>query len=187
MEPPSSTSRWVFRWRAGPRRHDLGHLVKFGDAGWDQIVVAPVVVLGPGVELPVGVGAFAGDVGFLDEDGAGVAKPDAVGGPLMEVDPREIGASALEDAGGAAFGSQIVDQNVHVFDTREEADDLRIDPGDRLEFSGASPRRLWGPGDPRSGGVRSPLGGHAVCGDSHRVRRYLLWQRFWLQGYRVRR
>ena len=66
----------------------------------DLVVAVPVVVLGPGVELPVGDGEVA--CGIFDEDGAGVAEPDAVGGPVVEVEAGEVGSAALEDAGGTA-------------------------------------------------------------------------------------
>jgi hypothetical protein len=44
----------------------------------------------------------------------------------------------------------------------EVADDLGVDPGDGLEFSGPV-LGVMGPGDPGRG-VRGPLGGHAVVG-----------------------
>jgi hypothetical protein len=122
------------------------------------IVAAPVVVLGPGVELPIGDGEVAG--GIFDEDGAGVAEPDAVGGPVVEVEACEVGSGAAEVAGGAVFGGEVVDEDVDVFDLGEVADDFGVDPGDGLEFSGPV-LGVVGPGDP-GGGVGGPLGGHAV-------------------------
>ena len=98
--------------------------------------------------------------GVLDEDGAGVAEPDAVGAPVVEVQAGEVGALAAEHAGGALFGGDVVDEDVDVFDLREVADDFAVDPGDGLEFVGPV-LGVVGPGDP-GGGVRSPLGGHAV-------------------------
>ncbi len=50
---------------------DLRDVVVMGDVHGDLIVALPVIVLGPGVELPVGGGEVA--VGVFDEDGAGVA------------------------------------------------------------------------------------------------------------------
>jgi len=50
---------------------ELGDVVVSGDVLGDLVVAAPVVVLGPGVELPVGDGEIA--CGIFDEDGAGVA------------------------------------------------------------------------------------------------------------------
>ncbi len=55
----------------------------------------------------------------------------------------------------------VVDQNVDLLDAREMADDLRIDPRNRLELArpvGAIVR----PRDPR-GLVRLPLGRHAIA------------------------
>jgi len=104
---------------------------------------------------------FGGGFGhLLDEDGAGVAEPDAVGGPVMEVEAGEVGSGAAEEVGGAALGGEIVDEDVHILHSRQVADDLAVDPGDRLEFAGPV-FGVVGPGDP-GGGVWGPLGGHAV-------------------------
>ncbi len=72
-----------------------------------------------------------------------------------------LAPARLEDAGGALLGGVVVDEDVDVFDAGEMADDFGVDPGDGLEFS----RPVIGvvrPGDP-GGGVRRPLGGHAVA------------------------
>ena len=124
----------------------------------DLVVALPVVVLGPGVELPVGDGEIA--AGIFDEDGAGVAEPDTVGGPVVEVEAGEVGSGAAEEAGGTVLGVGVVDEDVDVFDSGEVADDLGVDPGDGLELAGPV-LGVVGPGDP-GGGVRGPLGGHAV-------------------------
>jgi hypothetical protein len=71
----------------------------------------------------------------------------------------------LQDGGGAALGGEVVDQDVDVFDAGEMADDLGVDPGDGLELAGPVVG-VVGPGDP-GGGVRGPLGGHAVDGGGH--------------------
>ena len=57
--------------------------------------------------------------------------------------------------------ASVVDEDVDVFDLREVADDLAVDPGDGLELAGPV-LGVVGPGDP-GGGVRGPLGGHAVA------------------------
>ena len=152
IDPPSRTTRW------SPNRWlPLLQAEFFGDMVGDFVVELPVVVLGPGVELPVrdGDGVFV-----FHEDRAGVACPDAVGGPLVEVDARDVCACALQDSVGAFCGGCIVDEDVHVLDAGEVADDVGVDPGDGREFA----RPVVGvvrPGDP-GGGVRVPLGGHAV-------------------------
>ena len=58
------------------------------------------------------------------------------------------------------LGVGVVDEDVDVFAAGEVADDLGVDPGDGLEFSGPV-FGVVGPGDP-GGGVGLPLGGHAV-------------------------
>ena len=137
---------------------ELGHVVVFGDVLGNLVVATPVVVFGPGVELPVGDGDFAG--GFFYKDWAGVAEPDPIRGPLMKVEAGEVSSGALEQTGSAALGGEVVDEDVHIFDSRQVADDLAIDPGNGLKFSGPV-FGVMGPGDP-GGGVGSPLGGHAV-------------------------
>ena len=134
------------------------HVVEVGDVLGDEVVVAPVFVLGPGVELPVGDGDVA--LGVADKYWAGVAEPDAVGAPAVEVQVGEVGALAAEHVDGALFGGLVVDEDVDVFDLGEVADDLAVDPGDGGEFVGPV---VWvvGPRDP-GGGVGRPLGGHAV-------------------------
>jgi hypothetical protein len=130
----------------------------FGYVLGDLIVAAPVVILGPGIELPVGDGEFA--LGIFDEDGAGIAEPDPVGGPMVEVETGEVSSGALEQAGGTALGDQVVDENVNILDARQMANDFCVDPGDGLEFVGPV-FGVVGPGDP-GGGMGGPLGGHTV-------------------------
>ncbi len=139
---------------------ELGDVVVSGDLLGDLVVAAPVVVLCPGVELPVGDGEVA--CGVFDEDGAGVSEPDAIGLPLVEVETGEIGSGAAEVADGAVFGVGIVDEDVDGLDLGEVADDFGVDPGNGLKFSGPV-LGIVRPGDP-GGGMRSPLGGHAVVG-----------------------
>ena len=134
-----------------------GHGIEAGDVSGDLVVVEVVGVLGPGVELPVGDGDLASRT--RDEDRAGVAEPDAVSTPGVEVQASEVSALAAEHAVGSLFGGDVVYQDVNVFHARKMADDLAVDPGDGLEFAGP----VFGvvrPGDP-GGGVRGPLGGHA--------------------------
>ena len=57
-----------------------------GDLFRKGVIELPVLVLGPGVELPVGERDFALLVFY--EDGAGVTQPSAIGGPLVEGDAR---------------------------------------------------------------------------------------------------
>jgi hypothetical protein len=139
---------------------ELGDVIVLRDVLGDLVVAAPVVVLCPGVELPVSDGEVA--CGVFDEDGAGVAEPDAIGLPLMKMEAGQVGSGAAEVAGGTAFGVFVVDENVDGFDLGEVTDDLAVDPGDGLEFSGPV-FGVVGPGDP-GGGVSGPLGGHAVVG-----------------------
>ena len=137
---------------------ELGQVVELRYAVRDLVVVVVVWILGPGVELPVGDGSVACRV--FEEDGAGVAEPDAVGGPAMEVDAGEVGSGSVEDAVGAPLGRDVVDEDVDLFGAGEVAGDLGVDPGNGLEFAGPV-FGVVGPGDP-GGGVGGPFGGHTV-------------------------
>ena len=148
----------------------LGHAVELGYVVGDEVVAAPVVVLGPGVELPVGDGKFAGGVFY--EDGAGVAEPDAVSGPAVEVGAGHVGSGALEVVSGTLLGGLVVDEDVDVFAAGEVADDFGVDPGDGLKFSGPI-LSVVRPRDP-GGGVEGPLGGHAVIEVARCVRLFVL-------------
>ena len=108
--------------------------------------------------MPVGDRKLAR--GVAGEDGTGVAHPDAIGLPLVKVDTRYICAVTLQHRAGAVFGCLIVHQNVHIFDARQMPHDLRVDPGDGLEFAGPV-LGVVRPGEP-GGGVRLPFSGHAI-------------------------
>ena len=135
------------------------HLEKLGDVRGNFVVVMPVRIFSPGVEAPVSEGNIVFCI--LYENRAGVTQPDAVSAPAMEAHTGEVGVMAREHARSAFFGGGIVDEDVDVFDVGEMADDFAIDPRDGLEFPGPV-LRIVGPGDP-CGGVRRPLGGHAVA------------------------
>jgi hypothetical protein len=81
---------------------------------------------------------------------------------MVKVETGEISSGAEENAASTFFGILVVDEDVDVFDLGEVADDLGVDPGDGLEFSGPI-LGVVGPADPGSG-VRRPFGGHAIAG-----------------------
>src|SRR5580698_7315481 len=122
------------------------------------IVTMPIVILGPGIELPIGDGEVAFWV--FDEDWTGVSKPDAVCGPLVKVQASHIGSGATEQASDASLGIRVVYEDVHIFHLREMADNLAIDPRNGLKLAGPV-LGVVRPGDP-SGGVRSPFSRHAI-------------------------
>ena len=78
----------------------------------------------------------------------------------MKVETGEIGSGAEKDAVGAFFGGFVVDEDVDILNLGKVANDFGVDPGNGLKFS-RPVFGVMGPGDP-GGGVRSPLGGHAV-------------------------
>ena len=125
----------------------------------DLVVAAPVVVLGPGVELPVGDGEVC-PWGFLTKMGPESRSQTRSVGQWWKWRRARLAPARRRMVGGAAFGGEVVDEDVDVFDAGEVADDFGVDPGDGLEFAGPV-LGVVGPGDP-GGGVWGPLGGHAV-------------------------
>jgi hypothetical protein len=104
-------------------------------------------------------------VGALDEQGAEVAGPTAVGGGVDEGDAVVPGAGSWQGA-CAGLGAQVAgNEDPHVFVAREDADDLAVEVRDGFELAGPV-GGLMGPGEP-GGGVRFPLGGHAEGGGAH--------------------
>jgi hypothetical protein len=97
---------------------------------------------------------------IANEDGAGVAGPDAVGGPLVEEDVIDVGVGTLEDAERAGFFFRVLNDEVDVFVCGEETDDFRVEPGDGLEFAGPV-FRVVRPREP-GGLMGGPFGGEAV-------------------------
>ena len=93
-----------------------------------------IVVLGPTVETPMGVGDFAG--GILYADGSGVAHPAAIGGNAEEIYGGEIGAGFLQDGADSGFGFFIFDQEIDPLNLRQVADDFREGPRNGRKFSG---------------------------------------------------
>jgi hypothetical protein len=138
-----------------------------GGAGGEfagAVVAGPVVVLGPAVEVEFDGGA--GGVGAVDEEGAEVAGPTAVGGGVDEGDTVVPGAGLTEE--GAGLGAKVAgDENADEFVAGEDADDFAVEVGDGFEFT-------WpvggfvGPGEP-GGSVGFPFGGEAEGGGHGRV------------------
>ncbi len=147
---------------------EAGEFEIFGDGGGEGVVEGVVVVFGPGVEFEIDQGSFGFRVSSfefsLEEDGAGVAGPDAVGGLGVEGDVGEVGVVAFKNFGdifrkAVAFGR--LHKDVHAFGLREEADDLRVDPGDGFELVGPI-LVVVGPGDPCRF-MLGPFRGHGVA------------------------
>ena len=136
-----------------------GEAEERGNAAGELVVELAVRVLGPAIEEPVGEGNLA--LCVADKDGAGVPRPTAVSGPAVKAHVVEVGASALENTGHALQRLAVFDDDVDLLVAGEQAHDLRIEPGDGLEFSGPV-LGIVGPGEP-GGFVRFPFGRHAVA------------------------
>src|SRR5579863_2283614 len=98
---------------------------------------------------------------LFQEDASGVAQPDAVGGPAVEANVRGERVGAFEDAARASGRRGVADDQLDPLVLRQMADDLGINPGNRLKLSRPVAVEMR-PGEP-GGGVRLPLGGHAVA------------------------
>ncbi len=72
-------------------RSPAGQVQQFGGFHRELVVELPVLVFRPGIETPVGDGdGVLRRIGSGYEDGAGIAHPHAVGGPLMEVHALQV-------------------------------------------------------------------------------------------------
>ena len=153
---------------------DCGHRVEFGNVLWNQVVVAPVAVLGPAVEAPVGDGQVVAAVSFvvvppegdllfgghaLHEDRPGIPQPDAICTPVVKMKARHVGPLPPQHPRYALFDDEIVHEDVYLLNAGKPTNDLAIHPGDGLELAWPV-QRVMRPGDP-GGSVGSPFGGHA--------------------------
>ncbi len=105
----------------------------------------------------------------LHENGARVARPHAVGRPLVEVHAGQIHPGTLQHAARPLLRVCVLDQDVDLLHCGKLAHDLRVNPGNGLEAA----RPVGGivrPCDPGCA-VRLPLGRHAVA---QRLRRCVL-------------
>jgi hypothetical protein len=101
MLPPSRTTRWP-RGNTGVQLGRWSSSAAFKEAGRQ----AASRVLRPGIEAPVGDGdgAFLRR-GFGNKDGAGIAQPHAVGGPLVKVHASQLRAGSRQHAARALLGA----------------------------------------------------------------------------------
>ena len=100
------------------------------------VVQPPIVVLGPGVEPPVGEGDPP--LAVAHEDRAGITRPSAIGGPAVEIYLIEIDAGAMEHSPHTFFGGGILDDQLHALMRGEQAHDFGIEPGNGRKFAGPS-------------------------------------------------
>ena len=123
------------------------------------VMIAVMVVFGPGIEAPVRERRSA-PAAVATKDGAGVAGPSAIGGPRRRTSRAQIGAAFGQHVASLSFGGAIPNQDAHVFDAREMADDISIDPRDGREFPRpvvavrAARRATWPRGGSHSAGMR---------------------------------
>ncbi len=106
--------------------------------------------------------------GRRQEDAARVARPHAIGAPMMKA--NILGecvrkrARFFEHRARPLFPTPVIDDQVHTLMPRQGADDLGIDPWDRFKLARPVAPQMR-PSEPGRL-VRFPLGGHAValCG-----------------------
>ncbi len=130
--------------------------------------MAVVVVLGPGVELPVDQADAVGRSSALTP----AASLTTNVGPESRSQTRSVAAlknrtrsrstpTAIELVGHPALHRAIADDDVDRLDAAQVPDDLGVDPGDRRELAGPVVAVVR-PGDPGRR-VRLPFGGHAIA------------------------
>src|ERR1700694_318517 len=123
----------------------------------DFVVLLPVGVFGPGVEVKPSDGELCWRAILADEDRPEVPGPAAIRWKAQELDTLAIHADLVEDAAGAQLTGEGVADYPPAPAGRELADDLAVGPRDR----GKLPRpiaRVVGPAEPGRR-VRLPLGG----------------------------
>src|SRR3954463_11047464 len=86
----------------------------------------------PAIEVPVCRGKLPSTA---HEDRARVARPDAIGGPMVKADRTRESATLLQNFAGALFRRGVVDNDVDFFSTGKMADDLRVDMGNAGELA----------------------------------------------------
>src|SRR6266566_10007652 len=87
----------------------------------DLVVLLPVLVLGPGVEMEAGDGEIPSRASH--EDRAVVARPAAIRGEAQKIHALEIDADLLENPARLSLVARGVDENPDDFAPRERADD----------------------------------------------------------------
>src|ERR1043165_2879345 len=72
--------------------------------------------------------------GTFQEDAAGVAHPNAVGGPAMKADVGREGVGSFENPAGVLSRGRILHDQLDTLVLCQIADDLGINPGNRFEL-----------------------------------------------------
>ena len=125
-------------------------------------ILAPIIVLGPGVEMKMNNGRFGALAreGAFDEERAGIAGPAAIRRMQHKLNVPQIHADVLENTAGVGLVFLVPDDETNLFAGGNFPDHLAIDPRDDLEFAGPV-AGVVGPAEPR-GFMGFPFGGHGV-------------------------
>jgi hypothetical protein len=126
-------------------------------------IVFPVRIFGPGIEAPVGE---SDGILVPDKDRAGIAGPDPVRAPEMELHAFAVNVAVAQHLLSRMFFRRGSDDEVHIFRAGKMADDIGKDPGDGLKLSRPI-IAVVRPGQPGSG-VRLPFRGHAIAEQARR-------------------
>src|ERR1051325_2714056 len=92
----------------------------------------PVGILCPGIESPIGE-CYLSFV--FNEDRAGIARPDAIGWPDVELHPLDINMAEAQDFLRRLFFTRRSHNEIYIFHTHQMPDDISKDPRDRLELA----------------------------------------------------
>ncbi len=141
---------------------ELLELQFFANTFRKLVIMLPVGILGPRVEAPVGK---SNSLLVPDEDWAGVARPDTIGGLEVKLHALGFDVAPLQDLARCLLLARGCHDQVYVFMAGNVADDIGKDPWDGVKFS-RPVRAVVRPRQP-CGLMRLPFGGHTV---SERVR-----------------
>ena len=147
---------------------------QLGHAPGSRVIPLPIRILRPAIEMPVGQGHIAGRID--DEYRAIVARPNAVSGNQVKLDPTEIDAGFSQNPARPLLNLLIADEQADRFGLSEATNNLGIDPRN----SGELVRPIGGMVRPREpgGAVWFPFGRHAVCRTANvHARRFCGWRR----------
>src|SRR6185295_12554225 len=97
----------------------------------NEIVLLPVVVFGPRIEMKA---RDREPVGLPHEDGTEIPGPAAVRRKSQEMHLTEMDADPLEEPRRLRLVPLGIDEETHALARGQVPDDLAVDPGDRLEL-----------------------------------------------------
>src|SRR5579872_612710 len=125
------------------------------------IILLPVGIFRPSAEAPVGNRDFMISGLTPHEHRAGIAGPSSIRRPEMKFHPLEAYVATVEQGTNRVTFRGVADNDVNVLNAAQMADNVSIDPRNRLKFS-RPVILIVRPGKPRAL-VPLPFSGHAIA------------------------